>query len=329
MAFVRRRDEGISVGAQNVRPTTRTLSVPRTLNQSAKRPVCAWDRSLCDGTAGGCASLAHGIAGVNTVRLVGLEERAASEGGATAALIMAAIRGERDAQRQVWEDHRRWVAAVLMAHKPRAVDLEDLLQDVAMQFVRRIHELRDAGALRPWLRTVAMNAAHASGRTLARRKRDTLERRPAATSGALGTTGAAGTAPVDAKPDLLTGRREEARRLMELSERLPDGYREPLLLRCLQGLSYRLIGELMGIPETTVETRIARGRRMLRELAEKDAQSASSKPTPAIQIEHQGIETRAHATDGGIAQTNAPTNTQHREARTQDGSANGNGGETQ
>ncbi len=243
---------------------------------------------------------------------------------------MAAIRGERDAQRQVWEDHRRWVAAVLMAHKPRTTDLEDLLQDVAMQFVRRIHELRDPGALRPWLRTVAMNAAHASGRTLARRKRDTLEHRPAATSGALGTTGAAGSGPVDSKPDLLTGRREEARRLMELSERLPDGYREPLLLRCLQGLSYRLIGELMGIPETTVETRIARGRRMLRELAEKDAgqiassHSASHMPAPAIQIEHQRVESRANATDG----RNAHTDTPHQEARTQHGSANGTGGET-
>lgn len=207
------------------------------------------------------------------VRLVGLEDRAAYEGAAGAAHVLAAIRGERDAQRQVWEDHRRWVAAVLMAHKPRQTDLEDLLQDVAMQFVRRIHELRDPTALRPWLRTVAMNAAHASGRTLARRKRDGLERRPATTSGALGASGAAPGSP-DAKPDLLTGRREEARRLMELSERLPDGYREPLLLRCLQGLSYRLIGEMMGIPETTVETRIARGRRMLRELAEKDASAS-------------------------------------------------------
>jgi RNA polymerase sigma-70 factor (ECF subfamily) len=55
-----------------------------------------------------------------------------------------------------------------------------------------------------------------------------------------------------------------------LAARLPDGYREPLLLKCVRGLSYRQIGELMGLPETTVETRIARGRRMLRELAAAD-----------------------------------------------------------
>ena len=175
--------------------------------------------------------------------------------------------------RQVWEDHRRWVAAVLMAHKPRQTDLEDLLQEVAMQFVRRIKELRDPGALRPWLRTVAMNAAHASGRSVVRRRRDVIEMRPAAASGADGLP--------DRKPDLLTGRREEARRLMELSERLPDGYREPLLLRCLQGMSYRSIGDLMGLPETTIETRIARGRRMLRELAEKELSQTPRAPDSA------------------------------------------------
>lgn len=55
---------------------------------------------------------------------------------------------------------------------------------------------------------------------------------------------------------------------MTLAMQLPDGYREPLLMKAVQGMSYREIGEVLGLPETTVETRIARGRRMLRELAE-------------------------------------------------------------
>ena len=78
--------------------------------------------------------------------------------------ITAAIRGESDAMRRLWQDHRRWVAAILLAHKPREVDLEDLLQDIAMTFVRTIGELRDESAFKPWLRTVSSNAARASGR---------------------------------------------------------------------------------------------------------------------------------------------------------------------
>ena len=67
------------------------------------------------------------------------------------------------------------------------------------------------------------------------------------------------------------GREEETRRITDLLDQLPDGYREPLLLKAVQGLSYRQIGHILGLPDTTVETRIARGRKMLRELAAGEA----------------------------------------------------------
>src|ERR1044071_9877896 len=84
--------------------------------------------------------------------------------------VAAAIRGDADAVRDLWIENRRWVAAVLLAHKPRETDLEDLLQDVAMTFVRTIGRLRDEAMLRPWLRTVAINAARASGRNTKRQR---------------------------------------------------------------------------------------------------------------------------------------------------------------
>lgn len=57
--------------------------------------------------------------------------------------------------------------------------------------------------------------------------------------------------------------------LLDLARGLPEGYREPLLLRCVKGMSYREIAKVLELPETTIETRIARGRRMLRELASR------------------------------------------------------------
>ncbi len=62
---------------------------------------------------------------------------------------------------------------------------------------------------------------------------------------------------------------------MELSQQLAEGYREPLLLKAVQGLSYREIGRILGLPETTVETRIARARRQLRELAASEKLGAA------------------------------------------------------
>jgi RNA polymerase sigma-70 factor (ECF subfamily) len=190
--------------------------------------------------------------------------------GTSRSAIAGAIRGDADALRAVWQDNRRWVAAVLLAHKPREVDLEDLLQEVAMSFVKTVGKLRDEAMLRPWLRTVAINAARASGRDARRRRRGVVWK--------IGSERAA-----EAGRDLLEPcepagppeRSEQAGRLLDLASRLPDGYREPLILKTLRGMSYRQIGEMLGLPETTVETRIARGRKMLRELASAENLAAT------------------------------------------------------
>lgn len=186
------------------------------------------------------------------------------EGSETGTLMLdvaAAVRGDADAVQRVWMDNRRWVAAVILAHKPREAELEDLLQDVAMTFVRTIGKLRDQATLKPWLRTVAINAARAAGRTTKRRRRVLGPRVEDLAPGAAVERGR------NQGADDAVAQGEQAGRLTVLAAKLPDGYREPLILKCVRGMSYRQIGELMGLPETTIETRIARGRRMLRELA--------------------------------------------------------------
>lgn len=165
---------------------------------------------------------------------------------------------EQDRLRRLWESNRRWVAAILLAYKPRWADVEDLLQEVATAFVAKSGEIRDPGAFRPWLRQVAMNAARLAGRKGKLRLTATLDE-------SAGSETSSPQAPAPTAPAVL-GREEEIQRITALIANLPDGYREPLLLKAVQGLSYRQIGHILGLPETTIETRIARGRKMLREL---------------------------------------------------------------
>lgn len=183
--------------------------------------------------------------------------------------VTAAIRGDIDAMRRVWVHHRRWIGAIMLAHKPRETDLEDLLQEVACTFVRSVRELRDESALKPWLRTVAVNQARLAGRKIkTQRRRQTLS---LDASTGRDQTGSLESAASETRPHQHVGTHAEithdANRLLELAQELPEGYREPLLLRCVQGMSYKSISDLLGLPETTIETRIARGRRMLRERA--------------------------------------------------------------
>jgi RNA polymerase sigma-70 factor (ECF subfamily) len=178
-------------------------------------------------------------------------------------LAMAAVSGDGPSVQRFWIANRRWVAAILLAHKPRWADLDDLLQEVALSVVRKISEVRDPRALRPWLRTVAVNVAHAAARSGKRRASDA--RLTDASDDLQEGTGR----DFMTAPDVIS-ETEHGRILMRLSEQLPDGYREPLLLKALHDLSYREIGEILDLPETTIETRIARGRKMLRELAAKN-----------------------------------------------------------
>lgn len=174
---------------------------------------------------------------------------------------------DHDELQKLWEQNRRWVAALLLAHKPRWAEVDDLLQEVAATLVSKGHEIRDAGALKPWLRTVATNVARLAARRGKLRLHGSLDaaEEDNPTGGPADTTE---LRPVQAATQI-----EEASRLLELAKQLPDGYREPLLLKSVQGLSYRQIGHILGIPETTVETRIARARKQLRELAEKTVSS--------------------------------------------------------
>lgn len=169
--------------------------------------------------------------------------------------VARAAAGDREALAALWREHRRLVAAVLLAHRPPGADLDDLLQEVAVALVERIQDLREPGKLRPWLRTVAANiAATAARRSAATRLAACVPADPET----LEATRSAASEPAAAEED-------PARLALDLAGQLPLEYREPLLLRCVQGLSQRAIAEALCIPETTVETRLVRARRMLRE----------------------------------------------------------------
>ncbi|MEC9373583.1 MAG: sigma-70 family RNA polymerase sigma factor [Planctomycetota bacterium] len=176
-------------------------------------------------------------------------------------LAERAIGGDPEAMRELWRDCRGWVAAVLLAHMPRGAEVEDLLQDVAMTMVRKISTIRDPGLVKPWLRSVAANAARTAGR---RRK-----------------AGLRLVSSVEDSPEVSLAEaadrlaaREEAERALEAARELPEEYREPLLMRCVQGMTYQQIAEAMELPVTTIETRLARARRMLREQLEGDEERA-------------------------------------------------------
>lgn len=184
-------------------------------------------------------------------------------------LIERARRGDRAALQELWRAHRRWVAAIILAHRPRSVELEDLLQDVAMRLLAKMHTLRESRAFRPWLRQIAVNVCRGAGRSTRSGLQIASEERHDGSAHHPGQV----SEPPAAGPESsrIVERGEAARRLLEQALTLPAAYREPLLLRCLRDMTYQQISETLDLPLTTIETRLARARRMLREELGEDA----------------------------------------------------------
>ncbi|MEM7199053.1 MAG: RNA polymerase sigma factor [Planctomycetota bacterium] len=166
-----------------------------------------------------------------------------------AVVLERALAGDAAALTALWEAHREWTAAILMAHLPGRVELDDALQEVAVTLVRELPGLRDPQAFRPWLRAIAVNAARSHGRRERRERPDALAAEPCDPASAVGRASLA----------------DEVDAVLAMVATLPVDLREPLLLRAVDGLSQREIAVALGLPETTVETRLARARRALRQ----------------------------------------------------------------
>jgi RNA polymerase sigma-70 factor (ECF subfamily) len=148
------------------------------------------------------------------------------------------------------------LTSVILGHRPPEADLEDLLQEVALRVVGEIGRLREPAAFRCWLRTIAVNISRSA------RRRSQVQRRV--------RHGLSVDAEDPPDPRWEENRRREAagqdlQRVMDLLEGFHPDYREPLLLKSLQGWSQREIATTLGIAETTVESRLVRARRMLRQ----------------------------------------------------------------
>ena len=142
------------------------------------------------------------------------------------------------------------------------------MQDVAVRLISRIQSLRDPNAFRPWLRQIVINVCRGAARSLKPTLRLVCSDRD---EEGLDSSSVMMPASREEPQERRVDRRDAARRLLKLALTLPPEYREPLLLRCLRSMTYRQISEVLDLPITTIETRLARARRMLREEFGEDA----------------------------------------------------------
>ena len=135
-----------------------------------------------------------------------------------------------------------------------ARDAEDVVQDACVRALRYAGSLRGPDA-RAWLLTIVRNAFYEWLRN----------NRPAelAADGEEAIESAVDPAAVD--PQQAAIRASEARALADAVAELPLQYRETIVLRELEGLSYKEIARVTDVPIGTVMSRLARARTLLQQ----------------------------------------------------------------
>ena len=82
-------------------------------------------------------------------------------------------------------------------------------------------------------------------------------------------------APTESNPEVILLQSANRKLVNQALEELPVGYREVIVMREIEDLSYKDIAAIAGIPAGTVMSRLARGREMLRQSLENRMRRAS------------------------------------------------------
>jgi RNA polymerase sigma-70 factor (ECF subfamily) len=135
----------------------------------------------------------------------------------------------------------------------------DLTQEIFLRVYRHLGSFGGRSSLKTWIFRIAVNHC-----------RDRLSRWRPLTQPLGEDVGEGEVVYADPSrgPEELAMAADEGRRVAEGLARLPPVFREAVVLRDIEGLSYEEIAEVLGVRIGTVRSRIARGRDQLRVLLE-------------------------------------------------------------
>jgi len=142
-------------------------------------------------------------------------------------------------------------------------EARDLTQETFLRAFQSIGRFRGEADLRTWIYRIAINQARNRWRWWRRRRRDSTVSLDAA-QGQSNQPLIATLVEASENPEQQTLAHERQTALRTALQKLGMSYRETVILRDIEGLSYEEIAAALGINIGTVKSRLARGRQELR-----------------------------------------------------------------
>ncbi len=169
-----------------------------------------------------------------------MSEAPATDLSEDALVVHAARQGNRAAFGRLYDRYAKVVHGILLSRVPW-VEVDDLVHDVFLLALRRLHTLRDVSAFGGWLVMIARNRAA-----------DFHRRSPA----------------LEELPEEIPSEdpaRAEALAVLDAIRGLPEAYRETMTLRLVEGMTGPEIAARTGLTPGSVRVNLHRGMQQLRE----------------------------------------------------------------
>ncbi len=174
------------------------------------------------------------------------------------ALVSSAREGDRAAFGRLYDRYARMVHGILLSRVPPP-EVDDLVQEVFLAALRQLHALRDAARFGAWLAVITRNRANDYYR---KSGPEAVLTEPVSEEQPEGRP----NNPAEA---------QEAAAILAVVRTLPEAYREPLILRLVEGLTGPEIAARTGLKHGSVRVNLCRGMQMLREKLNDRAKGAS------------------------------------------------------
>ncbi len=172
-----------------------------------------------------------------------------------AELVCETLAGNREAFERIVSRYQSLVCSLAYSATGNLGESEDLAQETFITAWKHLGHLRERHKLRPWLCGIARNRINSFLRREGReplREAESLE------------TAAESHSAEPAPAEQAISREEEAI-LWRSLEKIPETYREPLILFYREQQSAARVAEALDISEDTVHQRLSRGRKLLQQ----------------------------------------------------------------
>jgi len=188
-----------------------------------------------------------------------------------AELVGLSISGDRDAFARIVARYQNLICSLAYSATGCLGQSEDLAQETFIIAWKHLRKLREPARLRSWLCGIARNRINQALRREGRQ--------PVRLAGSLESIQEHGSA--EAGPSEQAISREEEAILWRSLERIPELYREPLILFYREQQSAAEVAQALDLTEETVRQRLSRGRKLLQVEVMTFVEGALSRTAPS------------------------------------------------